>query len=128
MAVERQLGLELYPDHQPVTPTLVYVRALSDYELFCHSCLVNPRHKNLICITDRHHSGRLAGLGSKWAHIAFIGMDPRELSSSQSWENNDSWYRLDRLREMGQFRRAFYYPHWAPSYIEPNIMEEGRTW
>lgn len=123
----KQPGLELLPDYNPAVATIVYGRNFADVSLFLRSCHVNgaERNKRIIVLVPSYGEDRLKGLGACWAHVAFIGIDPRQY---QFTGMHDAWGTLDRLRSYGQFRRAFYYPDWAPDYIIPNIMEGERDW
>lgn len=126
----RLAGLELTPDREPATPTLVFCLSARDYQVFINSCEIRNgvRNKRVKMITENSGSEALRGIPQSWAHVAFIGIDPREYLPPSDSYYRSPWYELDRLRQRRHFRRAFYYPEWYPSSIIPNIMEGEREW
>lgn len=127
----RQPGLELTPDYEVATPTLVYCLSMSDYQTFVHACSIRHgvRNQRVRFISDASNDKNiLRGMPASWAHIAFLGIDPRTHSGGAIGGSGGAWWEIDRLRLKRQFRRAFLYPEWAPAYIIPNIMEGERDW
>jgi len=128
MPILRLPGLELTPDRELATPTLVHCLSVRDYQIFVNACTI--RHgvgnKRVKMILPSSHPSVLDGLPQSWAHIAFVGIDPRDYYPMTV--ANNIWYEIDRLRLMKHFRRAFHYPEWHPGSIVPNIMEGERDW
>jgi hypothetical protein len=127
----RKLGLELLPDREIATPTLVYCINIKAFQTFVNACQVkngvrNNRVKFLWDNSDRDILRRDAP--ASFAHIAFVGVDPREHHRTQTYECSGVWWEIERLRQNNQFRRAFYYPEWSPGHVIPNIMEGEREW
>ncbi len=127
-------GLELYENGEPATPTLVYAERIQYFEVFVRACGIKGGKGNKRVRFISHYSGldQLRGLGTCWAHIAFLGIDPRTYDSGSPYGftnyGDHIWGEIERLRLRKQFRRAFYYPEWAPAYIIPNILEGERDW
>jgi hypothetical protein len=126
----QQLGLELLPDHEIATPTFVYTLSLRDFQIFVNACRVKNgvKNKRVKFLSDHSHKDVLRGIPASFAHIAFVGVDPRENHRVQTYECSGVWWDIEHLRQTNQFRRAFYYPEWSPGHIIPNIMEGEREW
>lgn len=128
---DKQLGLELLPDREIATPTLVYTLNLRDFRIFVNACRVKngTRNKRVRFLSDHSDKDVLRGTPASFAHIAFVGVDPRENHHAQkNYECSGVWWEVERMRQLNQFRRAFYYPEWSPGHIIPNILKGEHEW